>query len=52
LAGVGHVIPGFLRNVFYRLVARNRYRVFGKYESCMMPDPKDRDKFLEDSATE
>jgi predicted DCC family thiol-disulfide oxidoreductase YuxK len=52
LAAVGRVIPRFLRNAFYGLVARNRYRVFGKYESCLMPDPKHGDKFLEDAATE
>jgi predicted DCC family thiol-disulfide oxidoreductase YuxK len=47
LAGAGRVVPKFLRDAMYRLVARNRYRVFGKYESCMMPDPQHRHKFLE-----
>lgn len=30
----------------YNLVARNRYRIFGKYDACPLPDPKDRHKFL------
>jgi predicted DCC family thiol-disulfide oxidoreductase YuxK len=46
-ARVGNVLPRGLRNGIYQVVARNRYRVFGKYESCMLPDPKYRDKFLE-----
>jgi predicted DCC family thiol-disulfide oxidoreductase YuxK len=36
-----------MRDGIYELVARNRYRVFGKYESCMLPDPKHRGKFLD-----
>jgi predicted DCC family thiol-disulfide oxidoreductase YuxK len=47
LAGVGRVLPRFLRDGMYKVVARNRYRVFGKHESCMLPDPKQRHKFLE-----
>lgn len=47
LAGAGRVLPKGLRDALYRLVARNRYRMFGKYESCMMPDPRHRHKFLE-----
>ena len=47
LAGVGRVLPKFVRDRLYKIVARNRYRVFGKHESCMLPDPKDRHKFLE-----
>ena len=47
LASAGRIVPKVLRDLFYRLVARNRYRVFGKYESCMMPDPKHKHKFLD-----
>lgn len=46
LATVAQVIPRPLRDAVYRFVARNRYRVFGKYESCMLPDPSQRDRFL------
>ncbi|MBA2705102.1 MAG: DUF393 domain-containing protein [Blastocatellia bacterium] len=47
LAAVGKFLPRTLRDAIYKLVARNRYRVFGKYESCMLPEPQHRAKFLE-----
>ncbi len=47
LGRVGRFVPRFLRDAMYKLVASNRYRLFGKYDSCMMPDPKHRDKFLD-----
>lgn len=47
LAGVGRLLPRVLRDWMYGVVARNRYRVFGKHESCMLPEPKHRDKFIE-----
>lgn len=30
-------IPPFVRNLIYRLLARNRYWLFGKKDSCMLP---------------
>jgi predicted DCC family thiol-disulfide oxidoreductase YuxK len=47
LAAAGRVLPKVFRDGLYGIVARNRYRVFGKHDSCMLPDPKHRDKFLE-----
>jgi predicted DCC family thiol-disulfide oxidoreductase YuxK len=47
LAGIGRVLPRAFRDAVYKLVARNRYRVFGKHESCMLPEPKHRAKFLD-----
>jgi predicted DCC family thiol-disulfide oxidoreductase YuxK len=47
LAPVGKVLPRFLRDWGYNQVARNRYRVWGKYDTCMMPDPRHRRKFLD-----
>ena len=44
---LGSVVPRPLRNLFYRFVATNRYRVFGKYETCMLPQPEHRGKFLD-----
>ena len=46
-ARLGCVVPRPLRNVFYRFVATNRYRVFGKYDTCMLPEPRHRAKFLD-----
>jgi predicted DCC family thiol-disulfide oxidoreductase YuxK len=47
VGGLGKVIPRRIRNWLYDLVAANRYRVFGKSESCMLPDPAYKHKFLE-----
>jgi predicted DCC family thiol-disulfide oxidoreductase YuxK len=40
------IIPPFLRNAVYNLIARNRYRWFGKKDSCMVPDAEIKDRFL------
>ncbi|HRJ89683.1 MAG: thiol-disulfide oxidoreductase DCC family protein [Blastocatellia bacterium] len=40
------VIPRPIRDVFYRLFARYRYRLFGRQDACMMPTPDIRDRFL------
>jgi predicted DCC family thiol-disulfide oxidoreductase YuxK len=41
------LLPGVLRDAAYRLVARNRYRIFGRSETCMLPSPEMRDRFLD-----
>ncbi|MDA8886152.1 DCC1-like thiol-disulfide oxidoreductase family protein [Bacteroidia bacterium] len=40
------VIPSAFLDVFYDLIAANRYRWFGKKESCRVPTPEERAKFL------
>ncbi|RZL62366.1 MAG: DUF393 domain-containing protein, partial [Pedobacter sp.] len=40
------IIPPFIRNFAYRFVARNRYKWFGKQESCWVPTPELKSKFL------
>lgn len=40
------LIPIFLRDPFYRWIARNRYRWFGQRESCRMPSAELKKKFL------
>jgi predicted DCC family thiol-disulfide oxidoreductase YuxK len=41
------VVPKPLRDLVYNLVARNRYRIFGKYETCFVPDADMRARVLE-----
>jgi len=40
------LIPLPLRDLGYLLVARNRYRLFGRKDTCRMPTPAERMKFL------
>ncbi len=40
------IIPKPIRNLVYRFIAKNRYKWFGKNESCMIPSPDDRKRFL------
>jgi predicted DCC family thiol-disulfide oxidoreductase YuxK len=47
IARLGRIIPRPIRNRLYDFVARHRYRVFGKYETCMLPDPRHKHKFIE-----
>lgn len=47
LVEVGKIIPRPIRDMAYELVARNRYRMFGKFETCMLPEPRHRKKFLD-----
>ena len=47
LVSLGRILPRWVRDRIYNLVARNRYRVFGKSEVCMMPEPRHRQKFLD-----
>ena len=47
VAALMKIVPRFLRDLVYNLVARSRYRVFGKYDVCPLPAPGDRHKFLD-----
>ena len=46
-ASILDILPRGLRDWRYALVARNRYRFFGKYETCPVPKEEDRHKFLD-----
>ncbi|MBX2971600.1 MAG: DUF393 domain-containing protein [Flavobacteriales bacterium] len=46
LTGIFLIVPGFIRNAVYDLVARNRYQWFGKHDSCRIPSPEERRLFL------
>jgi predicted DCC family thiol-disulfide oxidoreductase YuxK len=39
-------IPRGIRDPAYDLIARHRYRLFGRSDVCMIPSPADRDRFL------
>ena len=41
------VVPKFIRNSIYQLVANNRYKWFGKQDTCRIPTPELKAKFLE-----
>lgn len=41
------IIPKFIRDFFYNIIARNRYRWFGKKETCMVPGAGVRERFLD-----
>lgn len=46
LLGLGLAVPRFLRDPIYRLIARNRYALFGKRATCRIPTREERDRFL------
>lgn len=46
-ARVLFALPAALRNPVYNLVARNRYRIFGRSEVCMVPDASLRERVIE-----
>ena len=47
-AGYGlQVLPSWLSDAGYDLVARHRYRIFGKKDTCRLPSPAERNRFLD-----
>ena len=46
-ARVLFAVPKPLRDAVYNLVAKNRYRIFGKYDACFTPDADMRDRVME-----
>ncbi|MEO0900186.1 MAG: DCC1-like thiol-disulfide oxidoreductase family protein [Bacteroidota bacterium] len=40
------LLPKFIRDAGYNLIARNRYKWFGKKETCRIPTPEERVRFL------
>jgi predicted DCC family thiol-disulfide oxidoreductase YuxK len=40
-------VPRPLRDVGYRLIARSRYRIFGRYDTCPLPSAETRARFLD-----
>jgi predicted DCC family thiol-disulfide oxidoreductase YuxK len=46
-ASIAGVLPGTVMDRAYDVVARNRYRVFGRFEQCLAPRPEFRGRFIE-----
>ncbi len=46
LTQVFYILPKSLRDFIYDFIAKNRYKWFGKKESCMIPSPELKSKFL------
>lgn len=44
---LGHLLPVFIRNGLYDLVAKNRYQWFGKQNQCMQPSADLKSRFLD-----
>jgi predicted DCC family thiol-disulfide oxidoreductase YuxK len=40
------LVPSFIRDPIYKWISKNRYKWFGKQESCLMPTPEIRSRFL------
>ena len=40
-------LPRWIKSPLYRVIARNRFRLFGRFDSCMMPSPEARARFVE-----
>ena len=41
-----YIVPRFLRDWVYQFIARNRYRFFGKRETCRLPTDSEKSRFL------
>jgi len=41
------VLPGGVRDLVYDTIAQHRYRIFGRYETCPLPEARYRDRFID-----
>lgn len=46
-ASVFRIVPKSIRDAVYRWVSRNRYDWFGKRDTCRLPTPEERDRFID-----
>ena len=46
LASIVQLLPRWFRDKAYNLIARNRYQLFGKYQTCQIPDERYGSKFI------
>ena len=45
--GIFHVLPTFVTDFFYGIIAKNRYAIFGKTDTCTIPTPALKSRFLD-----
>lgn len=43
---IGNIIPVFIRNWLYDRIALNRYKLFGRYQTCIVPGEEHKSRFL------
>lgn len=48
LAGIFWIVPRALRDMIYDYIAKNRYKWFGKYDTCRMPQGNVKERLLEE----
>lgn len=46
-ARVLRLVPQAIRDWGYRMIARKRYQLFGRYDACPLPSESDRERFIE-----
>ncbi len=49
LAALGWLLPRALRDWLYDRVAQNRYRIFGRFDVCLLPTPDHEARFVQPS---
>lgn len=42
-----HALPSIFTDFFYQIIAKNRYRIFGKSDTCRLPTPNEKNYFLD-----
>ena len=42
-----NILPLSISNFFYDIIAKIRYKIFGKYDSCPLPDQQYKSRFLD-----
>ena len=47
VSNICYIIPRFIRDFIYDIVAKYRYNIFGKMESCRMPKSEEKELFLD-----
>ena len=47
ITSVFYLIPRVVRDFIYDIIAKYRYRIFGKIESCRMPKKEEQDQFID-----